>query len=202
MNRTAKEVKEFYKRWSKDYDSHMTETYHYKALQRSLCKIAENIGGKMLDIAAGTGEAIRYILEEQGWEDPPHTIVTNDFSPEMLKYARRKIPQLHALWRLLADVDYKFPFSKGTRLENRLRNLRNRRKVYDPKVYFTTYDASNLGFRDESFDAVLVSYGFHWFKDKKKCSKGNSQSFKERWKVDFHRRVSINYYTFFNNEAV
>ena len=88
MKTKKKSITSLYNQWSKDYDQHMEETGHYKAIRKSLDKLHGYIKGNVLDINCGTGESVGYIYT---FTNSVKLVVANDFSNSMLNVAKSKI---------------------------------------------------------------------------------------------------------------
>lgn len=84
---TKEDPTRWYDRIARLYDPIILGSYN-KARQQTMNQLRLESGQTVLDVACGTGENFRFILEEIG---PTGTLIGTDFSAGMLAQARRKV---------------------------------------------------------------------------------------------------------------
>lgn len=100
----SENIKKLYDVCHKEYDEHMTKTGHYKAQEKILNLLFNQIEEPILDLACGTGFLINLLSNKFS------KIFGNDFSPEMAKIARKKyeFPITHDNSEILDSYTKKF----------------------------------------------------------------------------------------------
>ena len=102
----APQVRAMFDRIAGFYDllnSVMTAGLHHKWRARAADVASVGPGGKVLDVATGTGDLAIELARRVG---PTGTVVGSDFSEEMLSYARKKAPELSFEWGDALDLGY------------------------------------------------------------------------------------------------
>ena len=148
---TEKGIKDVYRKWAPIYDRHMKDTGHIGALEQLLNYLPHYLGrrGILLDIACGTCTAVDYIMNRSAWtrNNYPKVIVANDFSPDMLSYARRKL-RMRVSDTLMATLNEMLSIARDTRYDGQLRGIASRNALIQngllPRVGFLSQDATNM----------------------------------------------------------
>jgi SAM-dependent methyltransferase len=182
IHRPTKEgIKDVYKKWAPIYDRHMKDTGHIAALEQLLNHLPPYLGrgGTLLDIACGTGTAVHYILNRSAWmkENYPKSIAANDFSLDMVRHAKKKFHMGYGV-NLLATLNHMLCIARDTEKEDVLKEIERRNRMIQngllPRTGFLRQDATTLVL-PVPVDAILCTYGFHWFLGKEAVAKNISR---------------------------
>lgn len=125
MDKTPEKIKEMFNNIASDYDRNnniISFGLHKLIKKRTIENV--NFSGKCLDLCTGTGDIAALLADKCD-------VIGLDFSPEMIKLARKKHPEIEFIEGDCTDLPFEDNSFDGITISFGLRNIENYDKALD-----------------------------------------------------------------------